>query len=84
MISDTPPGARVTTSVSRARGLDESQNESINGSEGIAKEKNRRCLDARDSLAKKDRRGSRSSFRESRNVAVVPSRKISRPDSAES
>ena len=84
MIVSTLPANRVTIRVSWLRRLLDSQKELMNLSFGIASEKNRRRRDSFDSEAKNWATANSSLGCATRIGAVVPSRKINRPDSGAS
>ncbi len=64
--------------------LDESQRDLTNSGAGSEREKNRCCLDSGESLWNKATTAGASSSVATRTVAVEPSRRIKRPNSAES
>lgn len=84
MIRSARSPRRLTTSVKRDRGFDESQNESMNSSPGNARLKKRSNRDSLERDSKKAASAPLSSGRATPIDAVVPSRKIRRPDSGAS
>lgn len=84
MIVSTLPTDCVTIRVSCLRGSLASQKELMSLSFGTASEKKRRRRDSVDSEAKNWAIGNSSPGCATRIAAVVPSRKINRPDSGDS
>ena len=84
MIRETPPTIRLTINVNCDRGSDESHNRARRASGGSAVEKKRRRFDSGESCWKNSCSAARSPGSERRMNAVDPSRRMRRPDSAES
>ncbi len=84
MIREAPLTIRMTIRVSWTRGLEESHCRSRSAFAGSAMEKKRRRFDSGESWRKNSRSSSKSDGSAGRMNAVDPSRRMSRPDSAES
>jgi hypothetical protein len=84
MICELPPLVRLTTRLSCLCGFEGSQSVFTQSPRGAAIEKKRFCLDSGESQLKKAISASRSWDWAMRMVAVEPSRKMIRPDAAES
>ena len=84
MIRDSPATVRTAIRVKVERGSESSQNPAISSAGGSANEPKRRRRDSGESPSKKARTWGRLFDWAMRTCAVLPSRKISRPDSGAS